>query len=985
MNNDRRRQSGYSLAEILVAVAIFAIIILAALTAYDRSNRIFKTGVESSNLQQNTRVAFDKLLADVRMAGYDFDRDGIPAGSIGGTNVYQQPDEQFEYIGPAALTIRGNFDYETENQPCTATLTDNCDNGREPSYESVQFPVVTTGNDEIVTYALVPDSQTAIPACDPATNCVRFYADTHVPRKSYPDPANGGLDENVVEIPGVDLCAGGCNNPPYTLYRFTLDRAQQNFVGGANVIRTPLASNMRSLTFTYYQDAQGVAPLKDLANTTDVSTGATIEGLGPYQVANPSQLVPQRSIRAKVNSVRVTLVGLNEARDAAYTDTAETLTGGPNNFEQFRKYRLETLVSPRNVQKRGMREQDTSPPGSPTLNTVCTGACAGVYLAWTAPAVNNVQGAPDQYKVIYDTAAAPGYNCETTTFTNTFTHVFGDSHASPSCKLTPNVLYKFAVVALNSYGSATSNTVTATPLNTTQPAAPVLNSATTNLIGKVTLSWSRPISNVSGAYSCGPQIPNAAELLGYIVERQDPSTGTWTSLIPAIPAGAQVTTSSPYDTVTWTDTSVTNCIDYTYRVSAVEVCAFNAAYNSPANATLGRSPVSNTKIGSGTSGGNAPQPVADLTIDQVGATCPGLICSVTMTWPKVTKDTANNDITVSRYEVERQQVGTGTWALRPPITNGATSFTDTGVDITLGQQYWYRVWSVQCENPLVPGSGRAATASQQRLFPCNFPLGILNVPLVTTTAAFDGDGTAANPWKVVDTASADVNILQPALIQRVAVRDYDAGGSMKWTDTKTAPTYSWSWAMNANSIERLDVAVVENGGCAHQDSVYFQDEPQNCCLAPFTFDPTVVSFSSGDDFVDMVLKNICSTTLTVNSLVFTINGNRVPVNAKIDRIVFPAASGGCASDPTFGANCAVYTMSSGGLALVNSGTQSITVPDSAIGPASMPAGVTTVPVSSTNYKIRVHFTRSLTNPNQPMSGFTVNYSGTSGSAACPIN
>src|SRR5207244_12867727 len=91
------RQRGFSLAEVLVALAIFAIIFLAALTAYDRSNRVFKTGVESSNMQQNTRVAFDKVVADLRMGGYDFDRDGIPTGSVVGQKLYPQPDGQFGY------------------------------------------------------------------------------------------------------------------------------------------------------------------------------------------------------------------------------------------------------------------------------------------------------------------------------------------------------------------------------------------------------------------------------------------------------------------------------------------------------------------------------------------------------------------------------------------------------------------------------------------------------------------------------------------------------------------------------------------------------------------------------------------------------------------------------------------------------------------------------------------------------------------------
>ena len=109
MMKRNHRASGYSLVELLVGLAVFAVVITAALLVYDRSNKDFKAGMESSNLQQNTRVAFDSMVADLRRTGFDFDRDGIPTVSTGGTNAYQQPDEQFEYVGPSAITIRGNF------------------------------------------------------------------------------------------------------------------------------------------------------------------------------------------------------------------------------------------------------------------------------------------------------------------------------------------------------------------------------------------------------------------------------------------------------------------------------------------------------------------------------------------------------------------------------------------------------------------------------------------------------------------------------------------------------------------------------------------------------------------------------------------------------------------------------------------------------------------------------------------------------------
>src|ERR1700693_4682754 len=103
--NTHRRQQGFSLAEILVTTAIFAIIMLAALAVYDRSNRGFKSSTESADMQQRTRIGFDKLIADVRMAGFDYSRGGVPSEAW----TAAQPDEQIEYAGPTAGALRGHL------------------------------------------------------------------------------------------------------------------------------------------------------------------------------------------------------------------------------------------------------------------------------------------------------------------------------------------------------------------------------------------------------------------------------------------------------------------------------------------------------------------------------------------------------------------------------------------------------------------------------------------------------------------------------------------------------------------------------------------------------------------------------------------------------------------------------------------------------------------------------------------------------------
>ena len=55
-----------------------SIIMAIALLIYDRSNKIFKTSVESADMQQNTRAAFDRMVSEIRMMGFDYDRDGVP-------------------------------------------------------------------------------------------------------------------------------------------------------------------------------------------------------------------------------------------------------------------------------------------------------------------------------------------------------------------------------------------------------------------------------------------------------------------------------------------------------------------------------------------------------------------------------------------------------------------------------------------------------------------------------------------------------------------------------------------------------------------------------------------------------------------------------------------------------------------------------------------------------------------------------------------
>ena len=74
--NKQNRQRGFSLVEVMVATAILVIVLVGILTLYDRTNRVFKSGNEAAEMQQNLRIAYERMVSDVRMAGFDYKRGG---------------------------------------------------------------------------------------------------------------------------------------------------------------------------------------------------------------------------------------------------------------------------------------------------------------------------------------------------------------------------------------------------------------------------------------------------------------------------------------------------------------------------------------------------------------------------------------------------------------------------------------------------------------------------------------------------------------------------------------------------------------------------------------------------------------------------------------------------------------------------------------------------------------------------------------------
>src|SRR5437870_1772511 len=75
-SNQSKQQRGFSLVEVMVATAILVVVLVGILMLYDRANRVFKSGNEAAEMQQNLRIAYERLVSDVRMAGFDYKRGG---------------------------------------------------------------------------------------------------------------------------------------------------------------------------------------------------------------------------------------------------------------------------------------------------------------------------------------------------------------------------------------------------------------------------------------------------------------------------------------------------------------------------------------------------------------------------------------------------------------------------------------------------------------------------------------------------------------------------------------------------------------------------------------------------------------------------------------------------------------------------------------------------------------------------------------------
>lgn len=881
----RHSELGFSLAEVFVATAIFAVIFIAALLVYDRSNKMFKSGVEASDLQQNTRVAFDKMLSDVRLSGFDYDRDGVPT-ALGES---QQPDEQIEYAGTSALTIRGNLNY---NDATT-------DGGRVKALElpNSQFPIVTTSNDEIVTYALVPDSPSAV------TESMTFYADvtdgSAAARQSFP----GGSAEDTVTISGIDLCDDdkngdgkiGCEQPPYTLYRFTVNDA-----GG--VERTPLANNIRSLQFEYFNDITGTTKLTVAdpgGGKYDPTSAATLNAAG-------------RVKRAEIKAVRVSVVGMNNSSDPAWSQPGELIASVKNR----RQYTLESMIVPRNLGKRGMREQQTAPPGVPTLVSVCFNYCGLVQVNWQAPASNPTYGEVETYHVLYDTDTT-----KTMSSPPASTQAAGLSTSLMLGGLTPDVEYRFSVAATNSYGTSYATTlVKGMPLNGTTPKPPTLDSVTGSTASTVQknaiqLAWTLPTANIAGANtascktpagstSTAPADPQSGEMQGVEVWRS-----TDAIFDPNVPSAKVVKVATPNSSAgTFIDTTAANCLDYYYRIRVVEYCAGDPDRNLPGVVAVSTydPPIGSPGIKGRSESTDTPAKPGPLVVNLAATTCSGSTCAVSVSWPKVTTDLAGATIAVDSYDIQVVSVPPLSPSASTTVSVSAGTATVSGGVVTavvtvpktapasVDYLHTFSARATQC--------GKAGDYSNSDYYPkCNFAGG--ETMTVSMTGVNAGLGTAASPYEILgaETVKFALPTGSTKKLTRVEAAIYNAStNALVQTYTPvigSGNSITIGWPDSADNTNfRLDYTIYDGStptACSRNGSIYVRETVVSC---PFQIISAPGEKLTNVPAITFPLNNLTSFDITFVKAEIVWDKSLAVANvskdsAKISKVELPPLSG----------------------------------------------------------------------------------------------
>jgi prepilin-type N-terminal cleavage/methylation domain-containing protein len=527
-------QTGFSLLEMLVASAIFAIAAAVAFILYTAAQKSYKSGENFTDQQQSTRVAFDRMVSDIRLAGYNHNPDGDSS----------RVDEQIEGAWDTAIAFRADLDFE---DPAASASP-------ESLLAGTVYNVVSTGNDEIITYALAKPG----PA---GSGSLTVRIDPDRPRSKA---------VKTITIPNVAVVQ---DSPPYTLYRITLKDVAGSFPspgGASDFVYEPVAENIRTMTFQYYDDQGTMLNPNTPANAADDIGGADANNLA----------------RSRIRRIKVNVVGMTRDEDLGYTDVSDASA-----TLHYRKFDLASDVNPENLGKTGIQDIDIIPPPSPTGVALVPGHCAGMLVKWDKPSVTS---GVTSYLVKYWPQASPSsFSTAGFTYPHVEYGVIDDDGHGFVAGLTDGTSYCFQVQARDAVGNQSgwapaSSPPCATVTNvssgqvstpgTVQNVAATYYPDTTGMPaehdGRIKVSWDElKVNSATTPVTGDPDTIGGATILrdlaGYKLYRSDNASFTPNAAVKTV-------TDLPIGTHETLD-AVSACKDYFYKVVGVDTCGVEGA------------------------------------------------------------------------------------------------------------------------------------------------------------------------------------------------------------------------------------------------------------------------------------------------------------------------------------------------------------------------------------------------------------------------
>lgn len=797
----KRRQAGMSLAELLVAMTVFVVAAAVAMILYNALARSYKLGDNATAAQQNTRIAFENLVTDLRMMGFNYNPDGTV-----------RPDEQLEGAWDTAITLRGDFDFEDASRNADVEVA--LASGSSP------YDIVSVGNDEIVTYALGKPGATS-------GDTLSFVADV-----------TGGVRDATTETVNIPNLAVVQDDPPYTLYRITVN------TNSTNVTRTPVADNIYSMEFLYY-DAGGAL----LSPDTPADVSDDIGG------ADTSVAVGDREL---VRRVEVRLTGMTPDPDMRYTDPDDPFTATRNH----RKFTLVQDVVPRNAGYVGRPDVDRIPPSQPQNLQACPGHCEAALLTWDTPAASD---AVSQWTVLQGTSATALGAPETAKTTPWL--VDG---------LTEGGSYFFRVRAEDAAGNVSPGSALATPAPVTigdinTPSA-VFNLKVSGGSGGVAdpaeddairLLWTEVTTNVE-TVSCDPEPTKIRDLAGYRLYRSTVSGSV------ADPANLLLDeTALPAGIESFKDTNVVACRTYYYDITAVDECGNESQ------------PLASPKDGTSTTQSLPEQP-GGLQAAPAGAD------TVELQWSRVTTNNAGATIQVDTYRIYRLAL---TAALSPTSAASASWDSATQVDVTVsdpsqpswidtnaitlpaGMSYYYRVSALtDCASPYDEGP----LSTPVEAVGCDLGATILLTPANGDSVSGTVDGMLYVSG--ADTYTGYVTITDP---YGAVVFNLGSAGN----PNSLPVTFAWNTATLPPGEYRVVATVTDSNGCSETvANAVMVSAPVACCLQPLSpvLGPTAGRLSSRYSDVIFSLVNNCAQDLLIGKQVISwtnVTGNDTRLDA----------------------------------------------------------------------------------------------------------